>query len=214
LVTAGPTFEAIDPVRFIGNRSSGKMGYAIAEEMASQGAEVLLVSGPGNLNVINPGITRVNVESAEQMLNACMTDFSKQDIIVMSAAVADYKPADVATEKLKKKNNDIPLPLIPTQDILALMGERKGKNQFLVGFALETENELENATGKLKKKNLDLVVLNSLKDAGAGFNHDTNKITIIDKAGIEHHFGLKPKQEVAKDLVNLIITNITNTTVK
>jgi len=131
----------------------------------------------------------------------------------MSAAVADYKPADVASEKLKKKNNEMPLPLIPTQDILALMGEKKGKKQFIVGFALETENELENAKGKLQKKNLDLVVLNSLKDEGAGFNHDTNKITIIDKKGSEYNFGLKSKQEVAKDLVNLIITNITNTTV-
>ncbi|MBL0032398.1 MAG: bifunctional phosphopantothenoylcysteine decarboxylase/phosphopantothenate--cysteine ligase CoaBC [Bacteroidetes bacterium] len=213
LVTAGPTFEAIDPVRFIGNRSSGKMGYAIAEELATQGADVLLVSGPGNLSVINSRITRVDIESAEEMLNACMKDFSEKDIIVMSAAVADYKPADVASEKLKKKNNELPLPLIPTQDILALMGEKKGKNQFIVGFALETENELENAKGKLQKKNLDLVVLNSLKDEGAGFNHDTNKITIIDKKGSEYNFGLKSKQEVAKDLVNLIITNITNTTV-
>ena len=213
LVTAGPTFEAIDPVRFIGNRSSGKMGYAIAEELATQGADVLLVSGPGNLSVINSRITRVDIESAEEMLNACMKDFSEKDIIVMSAAVADYKPADVASEKLKKKNNEMPLPLIPTQDILALMGEKKGKKQFIVGFALETENELENAKGKLQKKNLDLVVLNSLKDEGAGFNHDTNKITIIDKKGSEYNFGLKSKQEVAKDLVNLIITNITNTTV-
>ncbi len=213
LVTAGPTFEAIDPVRFIGNRSSGKMGYAIAEELATQGADVLLVSGPGNLSVINSRITRVDIESTEEMLNACMKDFSEKDIIVMSAAVADYKPADVASEKLKKKNNEMPLPLIPTQDILALMGEKKGKKQFIVGFALETENELENAKGKLQKKNLDLVVLNSLKDEGAGFNHDTNKITIIDKKGSEYNFGLKSKQEVAKDLVNLIITNITNTTV-
>lgn len=210
LVTAGPTFEAIDPVRFIGNRSSGKMGYAIAEELAALGAEVLLVSGPGNLSVNNSRIKRVNIESAEEMLNACMADFSAKDIIVMSAAVADYKPADVAPEKLKKKNNEMPLPLIPTQDILALMGEKKGKDQFIVGFALETENEIENARGKLKKKNLDLIVLNSLKDEGAGFNHDTNKITIIDKKGSEHHFSLKSKQEVAKDLVKIIISNITN----
>ena len=214
LVTAGPTYEAIDPVRFIGNRSSGKMGYAIAEELAAQGAEVLLVSGPGNLSVINSRITKVSVESAEEMLNASMTDFSGKDIIVMSAAVADYKPANIASEKLKKKNNELPLPLIPTQDILASMGKKKVPGQFIVGFALETENEIENAKGKLKKKNLDLVVLNSLKDEGAGFNHDTNKITIIDKKGSEHHFGLKSKQEVAKDLVNMIITNITNSTVK
>ena len=207
LVTAGPTFEAIDPVRFIGNRSSGKMGYAIAEELATQGANVLLVSGPGNLSVINSRITRVDIESAEEMLNACMKDFSEKDIIVMSAAVADYKPADVASEKLKKKNNEMPLPLIPTQDILALMGEKKGKKQFIVGFALETENELENAKGKLQKKNLDLVVLNSLKDEGAGFNHDTNKITIIDKKGSEYNFGLKSKQEVARDIVSTIINH-------
>lgn len=210
LVTAGPTYEAIDPVRFIGNRSSGKMGYAIAEELANQGAEVLLVSGPSNLTVVNSKITRKDVESAQEMLDACMADFPEKDIIVMSAAVADYKPENEATEKLKKKNNDLPLSLKPTQDILALMGERKSANQFIVGFALETENELENAKSKLKKKNLDLVVLNSLKDQGAGFGHDTNKITIIDKKEVQHSFGLKSKVDVAKDIVNLIVSNVTN----
>jgi phosphopantothenoylcysteine decarboxylase/phosphopantothenate--cysteine ligase len=211
LVTAGPTYEAIDPVRFIGNRSSGKMGFAIAEELAAQGAEVLLISGPSNLTVVNTRIVRKNIESAEEMLNACMADFSDKDIIVMSAAVADYKPENAASEKLKKKNNDLPLSLIPTQDILALMGEKKKSNQIIVGFALETENEIENAKSKLLKKNLDLIVLNSLKDEGAGFNHDTNKITTIDKKGVQHSFDLKSKAEVAKDLVNLIVSNVTNT---
>ena len=210
LVTAGPTYEAIDPVRFIGNRSSGKMGYAIAEELANQGAEVLLVSGPSNLTVVNSKIIRKDVESAQEMLDACMADFAEKDIIVMSAAVADYKPENEATEKLKKKNNDLPLSLKPTQDILALMGEQKSAKQFIVGFALETENELENAKSKLKKKNLDMVVLNSLKDQGAGFGHDTNKITIIDKKEVQHSFGLKSKVDVAKDIVNLIVSNITN----
>ncbi|MBK7430139.1 MAG: bifunctional phosphopantothenoylcysteine decarboxylase/phosphopantothenate--cysteine ligase CoaBC [Bacteroidetes bacterium] len=210
LVTAGPTYEAIDPVRFIGNRSSGKMGYAIAEELANQGAEVLLVSGPSNLTVVNSKIIRKDVESAQEMLDACMADFAEKDIIVMSAAVADYKPENEATEKLKKKNNDLPLSLKPTQDILALMGEQKSAKQFIVGFALETENELENAKSKLKKKNLDMVVLNSLKDQGAGFGHDTNKITIIDKKEVQHSFGLKSKVDVAKDIVNLIVSNVTN----
>ncbi len=210
LVTAGPTYEAIDPVRFIGNRSSGKMGYAIAEELANQGAEVLLVSGPSNLTVVNSKITRKDVESAQEMLDACMADFAEKDIIVMSAAVADYKPENEATEKLKKKNNDLPLSLKPTQDILALMGEQKSAKQFIVGFALETENELENAKSKLKKKNLDMVVLNSLKDQGAGFGHDTNKITIIDKKEVQHSFGLKSKVDVANDIVNLIVSNVTN----
>ncbi len=210
LVTAGPTYEAIDPVRFIGNRSSGKMGYAIAEELANQGAEVLLVSGPSNITVVNSKITRKDVESAQEMLDACMADFPEKDIIVMSAAVADYKPENEATEKLKKKNNDLPLSLKPTQDILALMGEQKSAKQFIVGFALETENELENAKSKLKKKNLDMVVLNSLKDQGAGFGHDTNKITIIDKKEVQHSFGLKSKVDVAKDIVNLIVSNVTN----
>jgi len=210
LVTAGPTYEAIDPVRFIGNRSSGKMGYAIAEELANQGAEVLLVSGPSNLTVVNSKIIRKDVESAQEMLDACMADFPEKDIIVMSAAVADYKPENEATEKLKKKNNDLPLSLKPTQDILAMMGEQKSAKQFIVGFALETENELENAKSKLKKKNLDMVVLNSLKDQGAGFGHDTNKITIIDKKEVQHSFGLKSKVDVAKDIVNLIVSNVTN----
>lgn len=207
LVTAGPTYEAIDPVRFIGNRSSGKMGFAIAEELARMGADVLLITGPSNLTLSDNSITRKNIESAEEMLNACMDNFNDKDIIVMSAAVADYKPAQVAGEKIKKKNNDLPLSLVPTQDILAMMGEKKTARQFIVGFALETENELENAKSKLKGKNLDMVVLNSLKDEGAGFNHETNKITIIDKKGDVHAFDLKSKVEAAKDIVGLIISN-------
>ena len=208
LVTAGPTYEAIDPVRFIGNRSSGKMGYAIAEELANQGAEVLLVSGPSNLTVVNSKIIRKDVESAQEMLDACMADFAEKDIIVMSAAVADYKPENEATEKLKKKNNDLPLSLKPTQDILALMGERKNAKQFIVGFALETNNELDNAKAKLKNKNLDLIVLNSLQDEGAGFGTDTNKISIIDKDGSVTPYATKPKKEVAEDIVAFIISRI------
>lgn len=211
LVTAGPTYEAIDPVRFIGNRSSGKMGFAIAEQLAILGADVVLISGPGNLSTVNKKISLQKVESAQEMLNACMVDFKSKDIIVMTAAVADYKPANVAFEKLKKQKDNLPLALIPTEDILSLMGEKKHSKQILVGFALETENELENAKAKLKKKNLDLVILNSLKDEGAGFGHDTNKITIITKEGKVQPFGLKTKEEVAKDIVELIASTINNT---
>ena len=209
LVTAGPTYEAIDPVRFVGNRSSGKMGFAIADQLALRGAEVKLVSGPTSLKNNNQNIQLIVVESAEEMFTACMSDFSKMDLIVMSAAVADYKPMEIADQKIKKKSDELSINLVPTQDILKQMGVMKKGNQFLVGFALETENEVANANDKLSRKNLDLIVLNSLNDIGAGFNSDTNKITIINKAGQQQSFEMKSKNEVAKDLVNVIVESIT-----
>lgn len=209
LVTAGPTYEAIDPVRFVGNRSSGKMGFAIADQLALRGAEVKLVSGPTSLKNNNQNIQLIVVESAEEMFTACMSDFSKMDVIIMSAAVADYKPIEIADQKIKKKSDELSINLVPTQDILKQMGVMKKGNQFLVGFALETENEVANANDKLSRKNLDLIVLNSLNDIGAGFNSDTNKITIINKAGQQQSFEMKSKNEVAKDLVNVIVESIT-----
>lgn len=209
LVTAGPTYEAIDPVRFVGNRSSGKMGFAIADQLALRGAEVKLVSGPTNLKNNNQKIQLSMVESAEEMFSACMADFSKMDVIVMSAAVADYKPVEIAQQKIKKQSDELSINLVPTQDILKQMGMMKHEKQFLVGFALETENEIENAKDKLSRKNLDLIVLNSLNDIGAGFNSDTNKITIINKAGQQQSFSMKSKNEVANDLVNVIVESIT-----
>jgi phosphopantothenoylcysteine decarboxylase/phosphopantothenate--cysteine ligase len=208
LVTAGPTHEAIDPVRFIGNRSSGKMGFAIAEELSKRGATVKLVTGPSELSVIDKAIDRSDVESAEEMYNACMKDFSDMDIIVMSAAVADFRPDVSADKKISKKNNTLSLSLVPTQDILKNMGEKKNKNQVLVGFALETDNEHANAKDKLERKNLDLIVLNSLNDSGAGFDVDTNIVTFIERSGKERSFDKKLKTEVAKDLVDAIMDSL------
>ncbi len=207
LVTAGPTYENIDPVRFIGNRSSGKMGFAIAEELSKMGADVKLISGPTHLSLNDRGVERTDVNSADEMLMACMHDFEKMDIIVMSAAVADFRPGEESTEKIKKKNNPLNVSLVPTTDILKSMGEKKRTNQLLVGFALETNNELANAREKLVNKNLDLIVLNSLNDAGAGFDVSTNKVTFIEKSGREHSFGVKQKSEVARDLVNVIMNS-------
>lgn len=208
LVTAGPTYEAIDPVRFIGNRSSGKMGFALAESLANLGAEVTLVSGPTSIQISHPLIKRVNVESAEQMFVACLSEFNKMDVVVMAAAVADYKPSFEVHEKIKKKNIDLSLSLVQTKDILKTMGEQKSATQLLVGFALETENELENAKVKLAKKNLDFIVLNSLNDKGAGFNFDTNKVTIINRAGKEFLFPMKSKAAIADDIVALLVEAI------
>ncbi len=204
LVTAGPTYEPIDPVRFIGNHSSGKMGVAIAEEMSKRGAEVTLVLGPSDINVTS-NVKVIKVSSAEEMYNACTKVFHGSDIAVMSAAVADYTPVNFASEKIKKTENDLSLELTKTRDILKELGKHKRKDQFLVGFALETENEKENALKKLRSKNADMIVLNSLKDAGAGFGHDTNKITIFDKAGGVYPFDMKSKKDVAIDIVNTII---------
>lgn len=204
LVTAGPTYEAIDPVRFIGNNSSGKMGYAIAEALANQGAEVILVSGPTYLTVTHPKIKIMRVTSAEEMYQACVSNFPNSDIAVLSAAVADYKPAQRANQKIKKSDAVFNIELTKNRDIAAELGKLKKKEQFIVGFALETENEKSNAEKKIEAKNLDLIVLNSLNDPGAGFGHDTNKITLIDKNHKATEFILKSKKEVATDIVNAI----------
>ncbi|MCC7533582.1 MAG: bifunctional phosphopantothenoylcysteine decarboxylase/phosphopantothenate--cysteine ligase CoaBC [Bacteroidia bacterium] len=206
LVTAGPTYENIDPVRFIGNHSSGKMGFALAEEFANEGAEVTLITGPTQLICKHTTIKRIDVTSAEDMYNAVTAINKKQDILVMSAAVADYTPSKVSKVKIKKNNTDFVLPLTKTKDILAYLGKVKPKNQILVGFALETNNELEHAIEKLKKKNLDFIVLNSLRNKGAGFATDTNQITILDKHNQLTEFPLKSKTEVAKDIINTITT--------
>ncbi|MDH4297710.1 MAG: bifunctional phosphopantothenoylcysteine decarboxylase/phosphopantothenate--cysteine ligase CoaBC [Cyclobacteriaceae bacterium] len=204
LVTAGPTYEAIDPVRFIGNHSSGKMGFAIAEELANQGATVQLVSGPTNEHTNHPRITINHVTSAEEMYNVSTTLFSTTDIAVLAAAVSDYKPTTKATQKIKKKDSDLTLSLTKTNDIAASLGKLKHKGQIVVGFALETEDERANAIKKLESKNLDLIVLNSLNDTGAGFGYDTNKITIIDRQHREKSFSLKDKRAVARDIVQAI----------
>ncbi len=205
LVTAGPTYEALDPVRFIGNNSSGKMGYAVAEELANKGADVILVSGPTHLTVSHPKIKVVRVTSAEEMYQACVSNFTDSDITVLSAAVADYKPTHREDQKIKKSDAVFTIELIKTRDIAAELGKLKKKEQFTVGFALETENEKGNAEKKIIAKNFDLIVLNSLNDAGAGFGYDTNKITLIDKNNIATEFSLKSKKEVATDIVNAII---------
>lgn len=203
LVSAGPTQEAIDPVRFIGNHSSGKMGYAIASALQSLGATVTLISGPTQLPT-PPKVNRHDVTSAQEMLVACSTYFEASDIIVMSAAVADYTPIEVASQKIKKKDVNLEIALKKTTDILATLGEKKTAKQTLVGFALETDNELQNAKDKLKRKNLDYIVLNSMQDKGAGFAGDTNKVTVIDNKGGMQQFELKSKKEVANDIVTLI----------
>lgn len=204
-VSAGPTHEPIDPVRFIGNRSSGKMGLAIAQELDKRGADVTLIMGPSQEHISGNGIKLVRVNTAEEMYNACNQNFDETDIAVMAAAVADYTPITVADEKIKKTHERIAIELVKTIDILKSLGEKKRRNQVLVGFALETENEIESALDKLKNKKADLMVLNSLNDPGAGFAVDTNKITIFDKSGKEFRFGVKSKQEVAKDIVDTII---------
>jgi phosphopantothenoylcysteine decarboxylase/phosphopantothenate--cysteine ligase len=205
LVTAGPTYEAIDPVRFIGNHSSGKMGFAIAEELYRLGADVTLISGPTALSLSHKAIKRLDVVSADDLLKATVAEFSDADITVMSAAVADYKPEQIANQKIKKKEQAFSLNLIKTTDILAELGNKKRPNQLLVGFALETENEVAHASDKLKRKNLDLIVLNSLNDEGAGFKSDLNKITILDKQLNAETFVLKPKNEVAQDICQKIL---------
>ncbi len=207
LVTAGPTYEAIDPVRFIGNHSSGKMGFAIAEELAREGALVDLISGPTDQQTNHPGIIVRQVTSAEEMYNACTAVFKDADITVLAAAVADYRPTVQSTQKIKK-NSSLTLELTKTHDIAASLGKLKHNGQLIVGFALETNQEMENAIKKLDSKNFDLIVLNSLNDAGAGFGHDTNKITIIDRQHKSTSFALKDKKAVAKDIVHAIIDNL------
>ncbi|WGD34796.1 bifunctional phosphopantothenoylcysteine decarboxylase/phosphopantothenate--cysteine ligase CoaBC [Olleya sp. YS] len=207
LITAGPTYEAIDPVRFIGNHSSGKMGFELAKTAASLGATVILITGPTHQTVNHNLITVVPVTSAQEMYEAAHLHFNNSDIAILSAAVADYKPKNIATQKIKKKESTLTLELEKTKDILASLGQIK-TNQFLVGFALETNNELEHAKLKLKKKNLDLIVLNSLNDKGAGFKSDTNKVTLINKEEQETVYKLKSKTEVAADIFNTIIKTI------
>lgn len=208
LVTAGPTYEAIDPVRFIGNHSTGKMGYAIAEGLANLGASVTLISGPTNLSVQHPSIRLIKATSAAEMAEASIQAFPYADIAVLSAAVADYRPASVASQKIKKSGSSITLELTQTQDIAATLGQSKKPGQMLVGFALETENEKLNAEKKLASKNFDLIVLNSLNDKGAGFATDTNKISILDRQNRVKEFALKSKQEVARDIINTILENL------
>ncbi len=206
LVTAGPTHESIDPVRFIGNRSTGKMGVAIAENLADKGASVSLILGPSNLEVSHQNINVIKVQSAAEMFEATEKLFKKSDITILSAAVADYRPVKVETSKIKKRGQNLNLELERTIDIAASLGKLKRKDQLIVGFALETDNELENAKDKLKRKNFDFIVLNSLQDKGAGFAHDTNKITIVRKDNKIQHFELKSKKKVADDIVNEIIS--------
>lgn len=205
IVTAGPTYEPIDPVRFIGNHSSGKMGLAIARELHDRGADVTLIMGPSSLRFSANGISLINVTTAEEMFTAANEIFEKSDIAVMAAAVADYSPSVKATEKIKKSEPRITLELTKTKDILKSLGENKKPGQVVVGFALETNHEKENALDKLKNKKADMIVLNSLRDAGAGFGYDTNKITIFDKRGEEFGFATKTKEEAAKDIVDTII---------
>ncbi len=205
LVTAGPTYESLDPVRFIGNHSSGKMGFAIAEELASLGADVTLVTGPTECRTNIPSIKRIDIVSAEEMLNACIPVFAVSDIAVLSAAVADYKPEKASEVKIKKDSQSYTLNLVKTPDVLATLGTSKQTGQILGGFALETDNEEENAISKLKRKNLDFIILNSMRDEGAGFKTDSNKVTIIDKNLAKQTFPLRSKREVAVDICKKIL---------
>ena len=207
LITAGPTYEKIDPVRFIGNYSSGKMGFALAEVCAEQGAEVTLVSGPVMLQTKHPGIKRIDVESAQQMYEAATKHFPKADIAILCAAVADFTPKTTADKKIKRKGDNLKLELQPTKDIAAALGAVKKKKQVLVGFALETDNEQKNAKEKMERKNFDFIVLNSLQDKGAGFRVDTNKVTIIGRHNDLTAYDIKSKREVAEDIIGYVIQN-------
>jgi len=209
LISAGPTHEAIDPVRFIGNHSSGKMGFAIAEEAAVLGAEVELICGPTSITIDIVGVTVVNVTSAQEMYDACVKRYATADVAIMAAAVADYRPKNIADKKIKKENqtNNLVIELEKTPDILKSLGEQK-QHQLLVGFALETDNEEANAKLKMEKKNLDFIVLNSLRDKGAGFSTDTNRITILDKHNNILNFELKSKQKVALDILHKVIEEL------
>lgn len=208
IITAGPTYEQLDPVRFIGNHSSGKMGFKIAQEFLDRGAKVTLVTGPTKLTLENDQLDLIKIRSAEQMLSVVQNVWSECDLGVFAAAVADYRPKNPATEKIKKKSDDLTIELVKNPDILNWAGEQKRDNQYLVGFALETENLKENATKKLIKKNLNMIVMNSLKDSGAGFGVDTNKISILDNRNNLQSFELKPKEAVAKDILDYLKTYI------
>lgn len=208
MITAGPTYEKIDPVRFIGNYSSGKMGFALAEEMAARGAEVTLICGPVNLKLKDTSIRRMNVESAEEMYQVAVQEFPRNDVVVLSAAVADFTPKERAHTKIKRGKGTLRLDLLPTKDIAAELGRMKQKGQLLVGFALETDDEEANAISKMQRKNLDLIVLNSLNDRGAGFGGDTNKVTLIDRDESKTEYELKSKAEVAVDIADRIVKMI------
>ena len=208
VITAGPTYEKIDPVRFIGNYSSGKMGFALAEVCAERGAEVELVAGPVSLKTIHPSIRRTNVESAQEMYDAVVRLFPDADAAIMCAAVADYRPQERAEKKIKRNTDDMTLTLVPNPDIAAALGKIKRPGQLLVGFALETDNEEQNALSKMQRKNLDFIVLNSLQEPGAGFRCDTNRITILSRDGEKQSFGLKSKKEVAADIVDTLIEKL------
>ncbi len=201
LITAGPTYERIDPVRFIGNYSSGKMGFALARACADAGAEVLLISGPVQQQIDHRHVKRIDVESAQEMYEAAVAHFAQCDGAILCAAVADFTPVVVANEKIKRTGENLVVELRPTRDIAAALGSRKRAEQFLVGFALETHDEEAHALEKMRRKNFDFIVLNSLADAEAGFGYDTNKITILKASGEKMPFALKPKTEVAADIV-------------
>ncbi len=207
LITAGPTYEKIDPVRFIGNFSSGKMGFELALAAANLGANVTLISGPTCLDINHPKVNRINVVSALEMYEECLKHFDKIDISILAAAVADYRPAFYSDIKIKKKEDDMNIQLTKNPDIFKTLGQQKRNNQLIIGFALETNNEIENAKNKLNNKNGDAIVLNSLNDFGSGFKHSTNKITIILKNGSIFEFDLKDKKEVAIDILTCISRN-------
>lgn len=209
LVTAGPTYEPIDAVRFIGNFSSGKMGVALADTLAAQGAEVVLVCGPSKERSANHNVKRIDVTTAEEMFSACTKEFPSCNAAILSAAVADFRPKNVAEHKIKKEAGGMnEVELEETQDILATLGKSKSPGQILAGFALETENEVGNAKSKLERKNLDFIVMNSLRDAGAGFGGNNNKVTIFTRDGKTHNFDLKPKNEVARDIVDILYSHL------
>jgi phosphopantothenoylcysteine decarboxylase/phosphopantothenate--cysteine ligase len=207
LITAGPTHEALDPVRFIGNNSTGKMGIELAKECADRGAEVSLILGPSHLTVQYSNIQVIRVNSGEDMYQACQKIHSQTDICIFAAAVADYKPAEISKQKIKKTSSQLTIELVKTRDIASTLGQQKSSNQIHIGFALETENEAINAVGKLEKKNFDMIVLNSLNDKGAGFKHNTNKVTIFTNKNQKFSFELKSKSEVAADIVNTLVDN-------
>lgn len=210
MINAGPTRENIDPVRFISNYSSGKMGVAIADAAYEMGADVLLILGPVNIKPKNPEIKIIDVISASSMADECISRFPGCDIAILAAAVADFAPESFSPEKIKKREGKLVIRLKPTRDIAGELGRMKNKNQFIAGFALETDNEIENARTKLNRKNMDIIVLNSLRDEGAGFGHDTNRITIIDSNNNIDKFELKSKEEAARDILTKIISMINN----
>ncbi len=214
LITAGPTFEPIDPVRYLGNRSTGTMGFCLAQEAAERGGEVVLVAGPTHLEVNHPSVRTIRVNAASEMMDACLRESDAADIIIMAAAVADYTPEQYATGKIKKTGSPLTISLKPTEDILKTLGARKMKNQFIAGFALETDNEIKHATQKLRSKKADMIVLNSLRDPGAGFGYTTNKVTMIGKNGILKKGAMKTKKEVASEILTVILEQIKTKTKK